>query len=57
MLEIIALIFSLPPHQTIELSETDAAVFLTVYPGGGFDTVTTADFTQLGQQILDCGFS
>lgn len=40
--------------QLIELSRTDAAVFLTVYPAGGFDTVATADFTQLGQQILDC---
>lgn len=37
----------------IELSGTDAAVFLTVYPYQGFNTVTVADFTALGEQILD----
>ncbi|KAM0755405.1 glycoside hydrolase [Meredithblackwellia eburnea MCA 4105] len=37
----------------IELSETDAAVFLTVYPAGGFSTVADSDFAALGLQILD----
>lgn len=40
--------------QLIELSGTDAAVFLTVYPYQGFNTVSVADFSALGQQILDC---
>lgn len=38
----------------IELSGTDAAVFLTVYPYQGFNTVSVADFSALGEQILDC---
>lgn len=42
------------PEALIELSETDAAVFLTVYPGNGFAAITPADITQLGNQILDC---
>ncbi|GAA6041634.1 hypothetical protein JCM8097_007782 [Rhodosporidiobolus ruineniae] len=40
------------PENTIEESETDAAVFLTVYPTTGFNNVTTDDFTILAQQIL-----
>ncbi|GAA6010200.1 hypothetical protein JCM10207_005663 [Rhodosporidiobolus poonsookiae] len=41
------------PENMIERSGTDAAVFLTVYPASGFDTVTDDDFTALGKQILD----
>ncbi|GAA5899065.1 hypothetical protein JCM6882_004606 [Rhodosporidiobolus microsporus] len=42
------------PESLIELSGTDAAVFLTVYPEpNGFDGVTTADYEELGKQILD----
>lgn len=40
--------------QQIEKSATDAAVFLTVYPVDGFQTVTDDDFIALGKQILDC---
>ncbi|CEQ38579.1 SPOSA6832_00009, partial [Sporobolomyces salmonicolor] len=41
------------PENQIELSATDAAVFLTVYPTSGFAAVTDDDFTALGQQILN----
>ncbi|KAL8286187.1 hypothetical protein RQP46_004675 [Phenoliferia psychrophenolica] len=41
------------PENLIELSQTDAAVFLTVYPTDGFDAVSDADFTALAQQISD----
>ncbi|GAA5882807.1 hypothetical protein JCM16303_002468 [Sporobolomyces ruberrimus] len=41
------------PENQIERSSTDAHVFLTVYPVDGFQTVAEADFTALGQQILD----
>lgn len=39
-------------QQEIELSNSTAAVFLTVYPYLGFGNVTTDDFTALGNQIL-----
>ncbi|KAK4699021.1 hypothetical protein P7C70_g7244, partial [Phenoliferia sp. Uapishka_3] len=41
------------PESPIELSSTDAAVFLTVYPTLGYDVLTTADYQALAQQISD----
>jgi len=41
------------PEYLIERSGTDAAVFLTVYPSEGFDTLTPDDFTALGNQLLN----
>lgn len=40
--------------QLIEKSDTDAAVFLTVYPSLGFDAVADSDYSALASQILDC---
>lgn len=39
-------------EDNIELSNSSAAIFLTVYPNKGFAAVTTQDFTDLGTQIL-----
>ncbi|SCV68337.1 BQ2448_458 [Microbotryum intermedium] len=41
------------PARLIEATNTDAAIFLTVYPGSGFAAVATSDFTALGSQILE----
>lgn len=41
------------PEEFIERSETDAAVFLTVYPSYGLTNITSDDFTILGNQILN----
>ncbi|SCZ90202.1 BZ3500_MvSof-1268-A1-R1_Chr1-3g01836 [Microbotryum saponariae] len=41
------------PARLIEATNTDAAIFLTVYPATGFAAVATSDFTALGSQILE----
>jgi len=42
------------PEELIERTETDAAVFLTVYPYTGLEVLNITHYTDLGNQILNC---
>lgn len=42
------------PEELIERTETDAAVFLTVYPYSGLEILNITHYTDLGNQILNC---
>jgi hypothetical protein len=44
------------PEYLIERTGTDAAVFLTVYPYTGLEVLNVTHFTDLGNQILNCGW-
>lgn len=42
------------PEELIERTETDAAVYLTVYPYNGLEILNVTHYTDLGNQILNC---